>query len=80
MLPVADLATLDVYRNFPQLALVSSALDVATAGTEQIEQEAVSGGFAPGSLRSAGLALPSSACYGVYLHFRGRQVPRAESW
>ncbi|MFE2518314.1 class-II aminoacyl-tRNA synthetase family protein [Streptomyces mirabilis] len=75
LLPVADLATLDVYRNFPQLALVSSALDVATAGTEQVEQEAVSGGFTPGSLRSAGLALPSSACYGVYLHFRGRQVP-----
>ena len=76
LLPVADLARLDVYRNFPQLALVSSALDVAVAGTEQIGQEAVSGEFGPSSLRAAGLALPSSACYGVYLHYRNRRVPQ----
>jgi seryl-tRNA synthetase len=75
LLPVADLAALEVYRNFPQLALVSSALNVAGAGTEQLGQEAASGGFGPGSLGPAGLALPSSACYGVYLHHRGRQVP-----
>ncbi|MFI7503198.1 hypothetical protein ACIBVL_32940 [Streptomyces sp. NPDC049687] len=76
LLPVADLAVLDVYRNFPQLALVSSALDVDTVGAGQLEQEAVAGRFAPGSLRPAGLALPSSACYGVYLHYRHRQVPQ----
>ncbi|OON30749.1 MULTISPECIES: hypothetical protein [Micromonospora] len=75
LLPVSDLAALDVYRNFPQLALVSSALDVAVAGADQIEQEAVSGEFGPGALAAAGLALPSSACYGVYLHYRDRQVP-----
>lgn len=74
LLPVTDLALLDVYRNFPQLALVSSALDVATAGAGQIAQQAVSGGFRPDSLRAASLALPSSACYGVYLHYRNRQV------
>lgn len=76
LLPVADLAVLDVYRNFPQLALVSSALDVATAGAGQLEQESVTGEFGPGSLCPAGLALPSSACYGVYLHYRDREVPR----
>ncbi|GFH35494.1 hypothetical protein [Streptomyces pacificus] len=74
LLPVTDLAVLDVYRNFPQLALVSSALDVAAAGAGQIEQEAASGRFGPASLRTARLALPSSACYGVYLHYRNRQV------
>ncbi|SDC07563.1 class-II aminoacyl-tRNA synthetase family protein [Actinokineospora iranica] len=74
LLPVADLATLDVYRNFPQLALVASALDVPAAGAARIEQDAAAGGFRPDSLRAAGLALPSSACYGVYLHYRGRQV------
>ncbi|MEV0910419.1 hypothetical protein, partial [Streptomyces hokutonensis] len=76
LLPVADLATLDVYRNFPQLALVSSALDVPAVGAERIEHEAASGGFSQGSLHFAGLALPSSACYGVYLHYRNRQVPQ----
>ncbi len=76
LLPVADVAALDVYRNFPQLALVSSALDVPAAGVEQIEQEGGSGRFGPGSLHAAGLALPSSACYGVYLHYRNRRVPQ----
>ncbi|MGV9994147.1 hypothetical protein [Streptomyces sp. NPDC003374] len=76
LLPVTDLAALDVYRNFPQLALVSSALDVATAGAGQIAQEAVLGEFRPDSLRAAALALPSSACYGVYLHYQNRQVPQ----
>jgi seryl-tRNA synthetase len=75
LLPVADLAGLDVYQNFPQLALVSSALDITAAGTGRIEEEAAAGTFGPGSLREAGLALPSSACYGVYLHHRGGQVP-----
>ncbi|MEU4654836.1 hypothetical protein AB0G32_12935 [Streptomyces sp. NPDC023723] len=75
LLPVADLARLDVYQNFPQLALVSAALDVTEAGPGTIGQEAAAGAFAPGSLRAAGLALPSSACYGVYLHHRGGQVP-----
>ncbi|MEU0336063.1 hypothetical protein [Streptomyces sp. NPDC006193] len=75
LLPVADLAGLDVYRNFPQLALVASRLDVTTAGAEKIGEEADSGGFGPGSLHAAGLALPSSACYGVYLHHRSGRVP-----
>ncbi|MFE6619100.1 hypothetical protein [Streptomyces sp. NPDC057740] len=75
LLPVADLAVLDVYRNFPQLALVSSSLDIATAGAGQLEQQAATGEFGSASLRPAGLALPSSACYGVYLHYRDRQVP-----
>ncbi|MYY13465.1 hypothetical protein GT204_32495 [Streptomyces sp. SID4919] len=72
--PVADLAPLDVYRNFPQLALVASALDVPATEAAHIEEAAVSGDFDPDVLCSAGLALSSSACYGVYLHYRDRQV------
>ncbi|MFJ8310465.1 MULTISPECIES: hypothetical protein [unclassified Streptomyces] len=75
LLPVADLAGLDVYQNFPQLALVSTALDVPAAGADRIGQAAASGYFGPDALRPAGLALPSSACYGVYLHYRNREVP-----
>ncbi|MFD6359317.1 hypothetical protein ACFWFX_05655 [Streptomyces roseolus] len=74
LLPVAELAALDVYRNFPQLALVSSALDVDGSGGDGIEREADAGRFGPASLAAAELALPSSACYGVYLHHRNRQV------
>ncbi|WP_445396208.1 hypothetical protein ACSMX9_21715 [Streptomyces sp. LE64] len=74
LLPVTDLSVLDVYRNFPHLALVSSALD--TAGNDRIEREAASGAFPPASLGPADLALPSSACYGVYLHYRNRQLSR----
>ncbi|MFE9404230.1 hypothetical protein ACFYNY_21025 [Streptomyces sp. NPDC006530] len=76
LLPVADLAGLDVYQNFPQLALVAGALDVEAVGPEGIEQAAATGSFGPQALRPAGLALPSSACYGVYLHYRNRQVPQ----
>ncbi|MFD7923931.1 hypothetical protein ACFV3R_32595 [Streptomyces sp. NPDC059740] len=73
LLPVADLAALEVYENFPQLALVASALET-TAGAEQLGPEAAAGSFGPGALQPAALALPSSACYGVYLHHRGREV------
>ncbi|WP_309055986.1 hypothetical protein [Streptomyces sp.] len=74
LLPVADLAALDVYRNFPQLALVSSTLDIAGHGSEGIERQADAGRFGPAVLAAADLALPSSACYGVYLHFRNRRT------
>ncbi|MFD3418891.1 class-II aminoacyl-tRNA synthetase family protein [Streptomyces decoyicus] len=74
LLPVADLAGLDVYQNFPQLALVAAPLTVSDAGAERIEREASSGHFSTTTLRRAGLALPSSACYGVYLHHRNREV------
>ncbi|GAU67109.1 hypothetical protein SSP35_04_01900 [Streptomyces sp. NBRC 110611] len=75
LLPVADLAGLDVYQNFPQLALVAGPLDVTGAGVDRIGQEAAAGNFGAGTLGPAGLALPSSACYGVYLHYRHREVP-----
>ncbi|MFD7659146.1 hypothetical protein ACFV4N_34645 [Actinosynnema sp. NPDC059797] len=75
LLPVADLAALDVYRNFPHLALVAGALDVTAGSARELERQAEAGAFDPVSLRSAVLALPSSACYAVYLDHRGRAVP-----
>ncbi|MEV0260307.1 hypothetical protein AB0I49_03035 [Streptomyces sp. NPDC050617] len=77
LLPVADLAALDFYENFPQLAVVASTLDVAdTAGRAA---EARTGSFAPDSLGPAALALPSAACYGVFLHHAGQSVDGART-
>jgi hypothetical protein len=75
LLPVADVALLDVYRNVPHLALVAGPLDTEDTPAETLVRQAEDGGFAPESLRVAGFALPSSACYGVYLGHRGCAVP-----
>jgi seryl-tRNA synthetase len=63
--PVDDLAGLDVYQNFPHLALVASALD-----PEHEDVTEPSGSFATSALRPAGLGLSSATCYGAYLYFR----------
>jgi len=66
---VADLATLDVYQNFPHLAMVAATLDTGhlpEAKPRQID---------PSSLQAAGIGLPSAVCYGFYLHLRGRTLP-----
>ncbi|EST35473.1 aminoacyl--tRNA ligase-related protein [Streptomyces roseochromogenus] len=77
LLRVEDLARLGVYENFPQLALVSSSLNVEDTSSGCLAQQAAAGRFTPKALHSAQLALPSSACYGVYLHYQGRQLDEA---
>jgi hypothetical protein len=69
MQTVADLATLDVYQNFPHLSMVA-----ATIGTGHLPT-ARPGQIEPGSLQPAMIGLPSAVCYGVYLHLRGRTLP-----
>ncbi|HEY1486605.1 MAG TPA: hypothetical protein VGF84_10900, partial [Micromonosporaceae bacterium] len=72
LLTVADLAALDVYDNFPHQALVACALDLGQQdGTTRRGVSA----FPPSSLLDARLALPTAACFAVYLHLRGRSVP-----
>ncbi|MFI6444915.1 hypothetical protein [Kitasatospora sp. NPDC050543] len=71
LLPVAELEALGVYRNFPQLAMVASALraeEVAEAG-------ALPGEIPATLLEAAQLALPSATCYGVYLDLKGQEIP-----
>lgn len=69
LLPVSDLATLDYYQNFPHQALVVSPLDVAQRpfGADV----APLAGFTPAHLEPAEFALPSAACYAVYLGLGG---------
>jgi hypothetical protein len=70
LLPVAALAGLDFYDNFPHQALVVSPLDLTrhTAGRRP-------DAFDPGDLEPAALGLPSAACFAVYLHQQGRALP-----
>lgn len=72
LLPVADLAMLDYWENFPHLALV------ATAAREESFSEltaASAAGFSAGLLADAEYALPSAACYAAYLDLRDTTVP-----
>jgi hypothetical protein len=73
LLPVEDLARLDVYENFPHLAVVASTLTPPPEHGHHAD--AAAGTFPPASLNPARLALPSAACYGVYLHYKDQSVP-----
>jgi len=71
LLAVEDLADLDVYDNFPHQALVVSPLDLTRRdGTAQRGRTR----FVPDELVPATLALPTAACFAVYLHMRGRHL------
>ncbi|QNA76382.1 hypothetical protein C8250_034975 [Streptomyces sp. So13.3] len=71
LIPVEQLAELDYYRNFPHQAVVTAPLRLngPDAGHDPVD-----GGFAPQTLETARLALPSAACYGVYLHLAGQEL------
>ncbi|MFE0192053.1 hypothetical protein [Streptomyces sp. NPDC059008] len=73
LLPVAKLAKLDYYQNFPHQALVVNALDLEhrPQGQDACAIEA----FPPEQLQSAEIALPSATCYAVYLGMEGTSLP-----
>lgn len=72
LIPVADLDRLDFFRNFPHLATLASGL-----AAEVEEHYSTSDGteaVPPEHLQPARYALPSAACFNVYLHLRGRSL------
>lgn len=71
ILPVADLASLDVYQNFPHLAMVATTLDATTLVSSG---GAIGAQIDTGRLAPALMGMPSAVCYGVYLHLRGRTL------
>lgn len=71
LLPVACLADLDYYDNFPHQAVVTAPLKLTDAKDSYAPAD---GAFAPDTLESARMALPSAACYGVYLHLAGQEI------
>jgi seryl-tRNA synthetase len=74
LLPVADLAALDDWENFPHLALVAAAPRTEAYG--QLPAASATG-FAGELLTSAEYALPSAACYAAFLDLRHSTVAAA---
>jgi hypothetical protein len=73
LLPAADLAKLDYYDNFPHQAILATPLDLDRRAAHPFAAE--TGTFPQQALEPAALALPSAACYGVYLHHAGSAIP-----
>jgi len=71
VLPVAALARLDYFQNFPQHAFLVSALDLDRRGDGDGSELS---SFDTDRLEPAELGLPSAACFAVYLHRAGCQV------
>jgi len=74
LLPVKDLAMLDVYYNFPHQALL-----VASLNLEQGNHQTMAANIDhihPSHLECVELGIPSAACYGVYLHYKGQVIPK----
>lgn len=74
LLPVAELASLDYWENFPHLALVAAAARDDAFG--QLTAASATG-FSADLLAGAEYALPSAACYAAYLDLRDSTVPAA---
>lgn len=66
--PVDELANLDVYENFPHLALVAGGLEAPTSGPAE-------GRFSPDQVIGPHLGLSTATCFAAYLLLRDRQVP-----
>ena len=73
LMQVSDLASVDYFRNFPHMAVMATGIAaeaLADQGTCGCDLEAVPAG----DLLPARYALPSAACFNVYLHLRGETL------
>ncbi|MFP8961045.1 aminoacyl--tRNA ligase-related protein [Streptomyces nanhaiensis] len=74
LMRVEDLHRLDYFQNFPHLAILGAALTEEAApgyAAGEPERSAVPAAH----LTEAAYALPSAACYNVYLDAAGRELP-----
>ncbi|HEY1485458.1 MAG TPA: hypothetical protein VGF84_05105 [Micromonosporaceae bacterium] len=71
LLPVADLANLDVHGTHPHRALVVCAVDLERRGRTSQRGRSE---FQVEEMEAASVALPTAACFAVYLHFRDREI------
>ncbi|MFD9813571.1 aminoacyl--tRNA ligase-related protein [Streptomyces sp. NPDC059080] len=74
LLPVAGLAKLDYYQNFPHQALTVSGLDLERR--PQGEAATAITAFPPDQLQGAEVAPPPATCYAVYLGLEGTALER----
>lgn len=73
LLPVKELAQLDVYENFPHQAMLVSSLNVHR--WREAAQDHGGTEITPSHLDPVELGLPSAACYGVYLYYKNQKIP-----
>ena len=74
LLPVKDLALLDVYYNSPQQALLVSSLDLNQFTHDPSQSDITQ--IRSDILEPVEFGIPSAACYAVYLHYKSQQIPR----
>ena len=75
LLPVKDLARLNVYYNSPQQALLVSSLNLDQFTHDPIQSEITQ--IRSDILEPVEFGIPSAACYAVYLHYKGQVIPRS---
>lgn len=73
LLPIQDLAKLNVYQNFPHQALVATIINIAEFNKKYNNNNNLTA-LPTYILAPATLALPAAACYAVYLHFSNQSL------
>ncbi len=72
---IEELAQLDYFVNFPHLGVLTSGVRAATL-QDGLDGASRLTAVAPEDLEESRFALPSAACFNVYLHLRGRVLER----
>ncbi|MCK9893440.1 hypothetical protein [Frankia sp. AgB32] len=70
-----DLDLFDYFDNFPHLGLAATRLDPHRLGKLLTEASRPLGSVPPEIMEPAAFALPSAACYAIYLHHAGTSLP-----
>lgn len=70
-----DLDTFDYFDNFPHLGLAAARLDPGRLGTLLTQAPRPLDQVPPQVMESTAFALPSAACYAIYLHLAGSKLP-----
>jgi len=74
LLPVDALESFDYFENFPHLTVLAAPIEAGQQASVQVRDGAVSGSL----LAASRFGLASAACYNVYLHLRGSELPSAK--
>ncbi|MDX3240517.1 hypothetical protein [Streptomyces sp. ME18-1-4] len=72
-----DLDRFDYFDNFPQLGLAATRLDPPRLGKLLTEAERPIDRVPPEIMETTAFALPSAACYAIYVNLAGRTLPDA---
>ncbi len=75
LMQCADLDRFDYYDNFPHLGLAATRLDPQRLAAHLAGTERPVATMPAEVMETTMVALPSAACYNIYLHLRGAQLP-----